>query len=243
MQNEHNIPAEQDIATDQSNTPTQENLKPKNNTGKKRKFKTKKQQPSKKTTPQPKKNNIPDLIIDDTISYKALIKTSEGDMLFKLYLNESPITVNNFIFLATQGFYKDNQFHRIIFDFIIEGGCPKGDGTGSVGYKFKYEVNNLEYYYGSLVMTSADNDHKGGRYTNGCQFFIVNGKQVNIFKKNTIFGMLTEGEDVLAKISETDTLENKGELSKPITKIKITDIEIIEEQESKSDEFEIYPID
>ncbi len=249
MQKEDNIITEQINILEPNNISSKDNTKTKGSTTKKRKFKTKnnktknnKNKIVKKGIKSTIKNNIPDLIINDILNYKARIKTSEGDMIFKLYLNEAPRTVNNFIFLAKEGFYSNNQFHRIISNFIIQGGCPKGDGTGSIGYKFKYEESNLDYYYGSLVMISADNDNKGGKYTNGCQFFIVHGKQVNIFKKNTVFGMLIEGGEVLDRISEINTLNSRGELSKPITVIKIINIEITEEQE-RDDDFEEYNID
>ena len=170
----------------------------------------------------------PDLIINPNAEYQAIIKTSKGDMIFDLYIREAPITVNNFIYLSQENFYKDNQFHRIVNDFIIQGGCPKGDGTGNIGYKFKHEYNYLDYHHGMLVMISADDNNEGGRYTNGCQFFIVHGKQVNILKKNTIFGKLIEGDDVLEIISESDVVLNNGELSKPTSRVEISNIEIIE---------------
>ena len=177
----------------------------------------------------------PDLIVNLACSYKAVIKTSMGDMTFKLFLDEAPITVNNFVYLSRDGFYKNNQFHRIVSDFIVQGGCPDKDGTGSVGYKFKYEDNYLDYHYGMLAMISADNDNKGGQYTNGSQFFIVHGKHINLFKKNTIFGQLIDGEEVLDSIAAADVVLNKNELSKPMVPIDIKDIEIIEENELNYD--------
>ena len=114
----------------------------------------------------------PSLILDPTMKYSATIKTNHGDMTIELFPAEAPRTVNNFVFLAREGFYEGNRFHRVLKDFMIQGGCPKGDGTGGPGYRFPDEEVKRSYVKGTLAMANS------GPNTNGSQFFIVHGQQV-----------------------------------------------------------------
>ena len=110
---------------------------------------------------------------------------------------DAPVTVNNFTFLAREGFYDGGGFHRVIKDFMIQGGCPKGDGTGGPGYRFQDEPVNRRYVKGTLAMANA------GPNTNGSQFFIVHGDDVGLPPNYTIFGMLTGGLDVLDSLANS----------------------------------------
>ena len=160
--------------------------------------------------------------IDTNKNYEAVIKTSEGDMVFELFAGETPMTVNNFVFLARQGFYDAVKFHRIIKDFIIQGGDPKGDGTGGPGYKFNDEPITRDYERGILAMANS------GSNTNGSQFFIMH-KNYPLPKNYVIFGKIANGFDILDKIAETPVAANRfGELSSPTKNIVIKSVEIIE---------------
>ena len=160
--------------------------------------------------------------IDTNKNYEAVIKTSEGDMVFELFAGETPMTVNNFVFLARQGFYDAVKFHRIIKDFMIQGGDPKGDGTGGPGYKFNDEPITRDYERGILAMANS------GSNTNGSQFFIMH-KNYPLPKNYVIFGKIANGFDVLDKIAETPVAANRfGELSSPTKNIVIKSVEVIE---------------
>src|SRR3989338_4846500 len=121
--------------------------------------------------------------IDTNKNYEAVIKTSEGDMVFELFAGETPMTVNNFVFLSRQGFYDGVKFHRIIKDFMIQGGDPKGDGAGGPGYKFNDEPITRDYERGILAMANS------GPNTNGSQFFIMH-KNYPLPKNYVIFGKI-----------------------------------------------------
>ena len=164
----------------------------------------------------------PAMQIDANKNYEAVIKTSEGDMVFELFAGETPMTVNNFVFLSRQGFYDGVKFHRIIKDFMIQGGDPKGDGTGGPGYKFNDEPITRDYERGILAMANS------GPNTNGSQFFIMH-KNYPLPKNYVIFGKIANGFDVLDKIAETPVAANRfGELSSPTKNIIIKSVEIIE---------------
>ena len=102
----------------------------------------------------------PATTIDTSKAYTATIDTSAGSMTLELFAEEAPLTVNNFVFLAGDGFYEDCQFHRVIRDFMIQGGCPKGDGTGGPGYRFQDEPVTRKYVKGTLAMANAGPDTK-----------------------------------------------------------------------------------
>ena len=162
--------------------------------------------------------NSPNLILDPTMKYSATIETAQGTMTAELFPAEVPITVNNFVFLAREGFYEDGCFHRIISGFMIQGGCPKGDGTGGPGYRFQDEAVTRSYTKGTLAMANA------GPNTNGSQFFIMHG-DTGLPPNYTIFGKLTDGEDVLDKIASSPTVSN----DRPAERRPIHNITIHEE--------------
>ena len=165
----------------------------------------------------------PEMAIDPSKKYAATIHTSKGDMSLDLLTADAPITVNNFVFLAREGFYTGGGFHRVIKDFMVQGGCPKGDGTGGPGYRFQDEPVTRSYVKGTLAMANS------GPNTNGSQFFIVHGADAGLPPNYTIFGMLTDGVDVLDSLANSPvTAGGRGENSSPAEKLGITSIEITE---------------
>ena len=166
-------------------------------------------------------SNPPELSIDPSKSYTASIRTGQGTMTAELFAGEATATVNNFVFLAKEGFYDGGSFHRVIKDFMVQGGCPKGDGTGGPGYRFPDEAVTRPYVKGTLAMANA------GPNTNGSQFFIVHGDSVGLPPNYTIFGMLTEGLDVLDTLADSPVAPG-GEGSRPTERLEIQTVEIIE---------------
>ena len=128
---------------------------------------------------------------------KATLHTSEGPIELELFPNEAPKTVENFTRLAREGFYDGLGFHRVIPDFMIQGGCPEGTGTGGPGYQFEDEFNEHKVERGALAMANA------GPNTNGSQFFIVTTESAPwLDGKHTVFGKVTKGQDVAERISQ-----------------------------------------
>ncbi|MBI3038395.1 peptidylprolyl isomerase [bacterium] len=147
-------------------------------------------------------------------NYFALLKTNLGEIKIELFSKESPKTVNNFVFLASESFYDGTVFHRIIKDFMIQGGDPLGTGEGDPGYSFNDELPvKHSYEPGIIAMANA------GPNTQGSQFFICNGegaKKLDSRPNYTQFGKVIEGMDVVLKISSVDVGPSvSGELSKP----------------------------
>jgi cyclophilin family peptidyl-prolyl cis-trans isomerase len=129
----------------------------------------------------------------------ATITTSMGAIELELFDEDAPKTVDNFTRLAGDGFYDGLVFHRVIPDFMIQGGCPRGDGTGDAGYKFEDEINDHAIVRGTLAMANA------GPNTNGSQFFIVTAQATPwLDGKHTAFGQVTSGQDVVDAISGVD---------------------------------------
>jgi cyclophilin family peptidyl-prolyl cis-trans isomerase len=160
--------------------------------------------------------------IDPSKHYTATIKTTKGTMKAELYANEAPLTVNNFVFLARNGFFNGIKFHRIISGFMVQTGDPRGDGTGGPGYEFKDERVTRGYTRGTLAMANS------GPNTNGSQFFIVH-KDYRLPKNYTIFGKLTEGFETLDAIANTPVgPDGSGEDSVPQEDVRITGITIDE---------------
>ena len=130
---------------------------------------------------------------------KATLHTSEGPIELELFPNEAPKTVDNFTKLANDGFYDGLIFHRVIPDFMIQGGCPEGTGRGGPGYQFEDEINEHKVERGALAMANA------GPNTNGSQFFIVTTESAPwLDGKHTVFGQVTSGQDVADRISMVD---------------------------------------
>lgn len=161
-------------------------------------------------------NLSPPMKINTKKTYTAVIKTEEGNISIALNAKETPITVNNFVTLARKGFYNNTVFHRVIKDFMIQGGDPDGNGKGGPGYTFDDESFQGEYTRGTLAMANA------GPNTNGSQFFIMH-KDTNLPKNYVIFGKVTQGMDLVDKIAESEV---KGD--KPVNPVKVTAIEIQE---------------
>jgi cyclophilin family peptidyl-prolyl cis-trans isomerase len=131
---------------------------------------------------------------------EATMNTSEGPIVFELFDEDAPKTVANFKQLAGQGFYDGLIFHRVIDDFMIQGGCPEGTGTGGPGYTFEDEFNQHKVVRGALAMANA------GPNTNGSQFFIVTTAEAPwLDGKHTVFGQVKDGQDVVDKIGTTQT--------------------------------------
>ncbi len=164
----------------------------------------------------------PDMQIDQHKNYIATMKTNKGEIKFELFASDTPFTVNNFIFLSEKGFYDDTKFHRVIKDFMIQGGDPTGTGTGGPGYAFNDEGITRDYVRGTLAMANA------GPNTNGSQFFIMH-KDLPLPKSYVIFGQVIEGLDTLDKIAETEVQASQvGEMSSPVEEIVVKSIKIEE---------------
>ncbi|MDX6723445.1 MAG: peptidyl-prolyl cis-trans isomerase [Solirubrobacteraceae bacterium] len=147
----------------------------------------------------------------------ATMKTSEGDIVLELFDEDAPKTVSNFKQLAGQGFYDGLIFHRIIPDFMIQGGCPQGTGTGGPGYTFEDEINQHKVVRGALAMANA------GPNTNGSQFFIVTTDEAPwLDGKHTVFGEVRDGMDVVNRIGTTQT----DARDRPVEPIGIQTIEL-----------------
>jgi cyclophilin family peptidyl-prolyl cis-trans isomerase len=159
----------------------------------------------------------PEMQIDPTKNYKAHMETDKGTMVIELFADKTPITVNNFVFLAREGYYDEVIFHRVIADFMVQGGDPTGTGRGGPGYKFQDEfVPSLKHdKQGVLSMANA------GPFTNGSQFFITHGPTPHLNGKHTVFGQVVEGLDVLMSIPPRDP----GNVSAPSVKIISVTIE------------------
>jgi cyclophilin family peptidyl-prolyl cis-trans isomerase len=160
----------------------------------------------------------PQMSIDPQRSYSATIKTSAGTMTARLFAEDTPQTVNNFVFLAREGFYDGVIFHRVIKGFMIQGGDPTGTGTGGPGYKFADEPVKRRYERGTLAMANA------GPNTNGSQFFIMHADYA-LPPNYTIFGKLTSGEDVVDKIATAPA----GAQDRPKEPVSIESVEVSEE--------------
>ena len=127
----------------------------------------------------------------------ATLHTNHGPIQLELYSDDAPKTVSNFEQLARDGFYDGLTFHRVIPDFMIQGGCPRGDGTGGPGYQFEDEFNQHKVVRGALAMANA------GPNTNGSQFFIVTTAEASwLDGKHTVFGRVTDGMDAVDKIEQ-----------------------------------------
>jgi peptidyl-prolyl cis-trans isomerase B (cyclophilin B) len=150
----------------------------------------------------------PAMTIDIKKKYTATIKTSRGDLVLDLFAADAPNTVNNFVFLAREGFYDNTTFHRVIADFMAQAGDPTGTGRGDPGYRFNDEKNTRKHLTGTLSMANA------GPNTNGSQFFITHAPQPHLDGKHTVFGQLKDpkqGMEVLLKIKQGDKI-NKVEI-------------------------------
>ena len=166
--------------------------------------------------------SVPEMNIDTTKNYTAVLNTSLGNITIEFFTTDAPLTVNNFINLAKDGYYDDVIFHRVISGFMIQGGDPSGTGHGDMGkypgYQFEDELNNqIPYEKGILAMANA------GPNTNGSQFFIMH-VDYPLPYQYTIFGKVTDGIDVVDKIASVETSQG----DRPVIDIIINSIEIKE---------------
>ena len=167
-------------------------------------------------------DSMPEMNIDISKKYTAVIKTSMGDMSIEFFTEDAPMTVNNFINLSRDGYYDNVIFHRVISGFMIQGGDPSGTGHGEMGkypgYKFEDELNNQRSYdKGILAMANAGPD------TNGSQFFIMHVNYPLPYQY-TIFGFVTDGLEVIDKIASVET----GDGDKPLNDVVIETVEVKE---------------
>ncbi len=148
-------------------------------------------------------NAPPAMLIDPAKRYTATMHTDKGDVEVELFASDVPKTVNNFVFLAREGFYDGVTFHRVIPGFMAQGGDPTGSGRGGPGYQFADERASNRHQDGSLSMANA------GPNTNGSQFFICFGPQPHLDGRHTVFGRVTGGMDVVRNIRERDPMRDR----------------------------------
>ena len=176
------------------------------------------------TTTTRKTYTQPQQVLQDGVNYTAIIKTNMGDIEIDLLEKETPIAVNNFIFLAKENFFNGIIFHRVVKGFVIQGGDPTGTGTGGPGYTFQDEVNKRKYTKYSVGMANS------GPNSNGSQFFIVTGtiQEGNLDALNsgtyTLFGEVTNGKDIVDTIEKVSVDSN----DKPNNPVIIQLVEIIQ---------------
>ena len=155
-----------------------------------------------KTGSEKQWGSAPEMQIDPDKVYEATIETNRGTIVLELYPVQAPKTVNNFVFLAREGFYDGLTFHRVIADFMIQGGDPTGTGAGGPGYKFEDEVQNNPLTHETSVISMAN----AGPNTNGSQFFITHSPQPHLNGRHTVFGKVVEGQDVVNSIQQGDVM-------------------------------------
>jgi peptidyl-prolyl cis-trans isomerase B (cyclophilin B) len=148
-------------------------------------------------------NEPPRMMIDTNKQYRAIMETEHGKMVLELFAKDVPKTVNNFVFLATQGYYDNTTFHRVIANFMVQGGDPTGTGSGGPGYTFANEITSHKHVAGALSMARTMLPD-----TNGSQFFICLEAQPSLDGQYSVFGQLIEGMDVLQKIRLRDPSKN-----------------------------------
>jgi len=149
----------------------------------------------------------------------ATLHTSEGAVEVELFADDAPKTVENFTRLAGEGFYDGLTFHRVIPDFMVQAGCPRGDGTGGPGYQFEDELNEHKVVRGALAMANA------GPNTNGSQFFIVTADECSwLDGKHTVFGQVVAGQDVVDAITDVP----RDSRDRPTTPVMIDRVELLD---------------
>ena len=155
--------------------------------------------------PKPKSKTYsapPPMTIDTSKQYTATIEIEKGNIVLELFASDVPVTVNNFVFLAREGFYDGTTFHRVIPGFMAQGGDPTGTGAGGPGYRFDDEITLHTHVAGALSMANYGPD------TNGCQFFITYVPKHQLDGHYSVFGQLIEGMDVLKKLTPRDPSQN-----------------------------------
>jgi len=151
----------------------------------------------------PKRYARADQVIDPSKRYQATISTDRGDIVIDLDPARAPITVNNFVFLARDGFYDGLTFHRVVDDFVIQGGCPEGSGRGGPGYRFNDEPVVGDYVAGAVAMANS------GPNTNGSQFFICTvDDRSKLARSYNLFGQVVAGMDIVTSIGQGDVMRS-----------------------------------
>jgi peptidyl-prolyl cis-trans isomerase B (cyclophilin B) len=146
----------------------------------------------------------PAMTIDTAKTYLATVETNRGTIAIAFEPKHAPKTVNNFVFLAREGFFDGVAFHRVIAGFVVQGGDPTGTGRGGPGYRFEDEVVGNPLKHGACVLSMAN----AGPGTNGSQFFITLAPQPHLDGRHTVFGAVTEGKDVVMAIRQGDTMKS-----------------------------------
>ena len=159
----------------------------------------------------------PEMQIDPKKHYKAHMETDKGTMVIELFADKAPKTVNNFVFLAREGFYEGVMFHRVISNFMAQGGDPTGSGRGGPGYKFEDEFDSSLRHDRQGILSMAN----AGPNSNGSQFFITHGPTPHLDNRHSVFGQVVEGLDVLMSIPPRDP----GNMNAPAVKIHRVTIE------------------
>jgi len=147
-------------------------------------------------------NSPPAMQIDPEKTYIVTMETTKGTIELELYPNYAPKTVNNFVFLTNEGFYDGVTFHRVISNFMIQGGDPTGSGRGGPGYRFEDEFTGNPLKHEAKVISMAN----AGANTNGSQFFITHSPQPHLNNRHTVFGKVTKGEDIVDAIQQGDKM-------------------------------------
>lgn len=163
----------------------------------------------------------PEMQIDVKKKYTATLETSAGKIVIALTAKETPKTVNNFVYLSRKGFYDKTPFHRVVKGFMIQGGDPRGNGTGGPGYKFDDEPFTGAYTRGVVAMANS------GPNTNGSQFFIMHA-DTDLAHDYVIFGKVIEGMEVIDVIASAPTVNDGRENSKPVTPVVVKSVSIAE---------------
>jgi len=164
-------------------------------------------------------NKPPEFVLDLKKKYSAKLSTDKGDIVLDLFADRVPTTVNNFVFLAGEGFYDDTIFHRVIPGFMAQGGDPTGTGRGGPGYRFPDEFNPSLKHDKPGVLSMAN----AGPGTNGSQFFITYAPTPHLNNKHSVFGQVISGMDVLTAIPERDPMQ----INSPAVKLKKITIQIV----------------
>lgn len=138
--------------------------------------------------------------------YLATIETDKGSIVIELYGDIAPKTVENFVKLARQGFYDGLTFHRVVPGFVIQGGDPKGDGTGGPGYTIEAEISSLSHITGTVAMARRPDEVNPERRSSGSQFYICLAPQPHLDGQYTIFGQVVEGMDTVLRITPGDVM-------------------------------------
>ena len=161
-------------------------------------------------------NAPPPLTIDPNKTYSATLHTTLGDIVVDMLPKDAPKTVNNFVFLARDGFYDNVKFHRIIKGFMVQTGDPAGNGTGGPGYRFEDEPVTRKYERGIVAMANA------GPNTNGSQFFITHVPTPWLDRRHSVFGEVVEGYEIVQKISELP----RNRQDRPLQEVRLNSVKI-----------------